>query len=230
VAELFVDLGRIALGLTTFSWALWAYVSVLFLIVGPTFVQVAPKVIDPPATLLATDPVRVVIWMPISVIGSFMLTLFLLITIFGAMLMPILAILVGMAGYLALSRLIGERIGNALGMAEVAPWLASALGIVVLRLVRLVPILGAPAHSLLAWIGFAAASCATVTMARSWYRRRLPDEEQFRGEMLVEWYPDGDPADGRPSIGTGRPVLDNVRGDEDRAPKRADELENEPEG
>lgn len=222
VAELFVDLGKVALGLTPFSLLLWAYVTVLLLVVGPTFVQVAPKVIDPPARLLATDPVRVAAWMPISVIGSFLLTLFLLITVFGAMLMPILAILVGMAGYLAMGRLVGERIGHAIGIAEVAPWLAALLGIGVLRLVRLVPVLGAPAHSLLVWIGFAAASCASVAMARAWYRRRLPDEEQFRGETLVEWYPDGDPADGRPSTGTGRPVLGNIRGEEDRA-KRDDE-------
>jgi hypothetical protein len=160
--------------------------------------------------------------MPISVIGSFLLTFVLLLTIFGAMLMPILAILVGMAGYLALARLFGETAVLKLGGAATPPWLAAAIGIFLLRLVRLVPIVGAPAHSLLIWIGFAAASCATVRMAWSWHKRRLPDAVQFRGETLVEWYPDGDPVDGRPAPGTGRPVLENVRGDEDRAPVRED--------
>lgn len=228
VAQLFVDMGRVALGLTEFSFFLWAYVSAILLLVGPVFVQVSPQVIDPPARLLATDPVRVTIWMPISVIGLFLVTLFLLITIFGAMLMPILAILVGLAGYLAVGRLLGEQLGRAAGLAEVAPWLAAFVGILVLRLVRLVPYVGAPAHSLVAWVGFAAASCTTVAMAWSWYRRRLPDEQQFRGETLIEWYPDGDPVDGRPAPGTGRPVLENVRGDEDRARKLADADADEP--
>jgi len=214
LVELFVDIGRIALGLTPFSFLLWAYVSVVLLLVGPVFVQVAPKVIDPPARLIATDPVRVTIWMPLSLLGSFALTVALIITIFGAMLMPIIAILVGMAGYLALARLVGEQVGRRAGVAEVPPWAAAAIGIVLLRLVRLVPIVGAAGHSLLVWVGFAAAACTTVRLAWSWHRRRMPDVVQFRGETLIEWYPDGDPADGRPAPGTGRPVLDNVRGDE----------------
>lgn len=214
IADLFVDIGRVALGLTPFSLLLWAYVSVLLVLVGPVFVQVAPKVIDPPARLLAADPVRVTIWMPISLIGSFLLTIALIITIFGAMLVPILAILVGMAGYLALGRLIGEVVARRFGAGDVPPWLAALVGIALLRLVRLVPILGAPTHSLLIWIGFSAASIATVRMAWSWHKRRLPDAVQFRGETLVEWYPDGDPVDGRPAPGTGRPVLENLRGDE----------------
>lgn len=217
--ELFVQMGAVALGLTPFSWLLWAYVSVLLLVVGPVFAQVAPQIVDPPARLIATDPVRVTIWMPLSVLLLFFGTIALVITIFGAMLMPIVAILIGMAGYLAIGRLIGERIGGLLGMSSVPAWLAAALGIVALRLLRLVPIVGAAAHSLVAWIGFAAATCVSVHLARQWYRRRLPDERQFRGETLVEWYPDGDPEEG-PSVGTGRPVLGNVRGDEDRTPNQ----------
>jgi hypothetical protein len=224
-AQLAVDFLRIALGLTDFSWLLWAYVTVLLLLVGPVFVQVAPQVVDPPARLLATDPVRVVAWMPISSIGGFLLTIVLVITIFGAMLMPIAALLVGMAGYLALARLVGELSLARLGLLSAPPWLSGAAGIIVLRLVRLVPFVGAAGHSLLVWLGFAAASCTTVRMAVGWYRRRLPDERQFLGETLVEWYPDGDPVDGRPSIGTGRPVLENIRGDEDRPPRIADEDE-----
>ncbi|MCW2922047.1 MAG: hypothetical protein JWL76_1921 [Thermoleophilia bacterium] len=222
--KLFVQMGEVALGLTPFSWLLFAYVSVLLLIVGPVFAQVAPQVVDPPARLIATDPVRVTIWLPLSVLLLFFGTIALVITIFGAMLMPIVAILIGMAGYLAIARLVGERIGAWLGMAAVPPWLAAALGIVALRAVRLVPVVGAAAHSLVAWVGFAAATCASVHLAKQWYRRRLPDARQFRGEMLVEWYPDGDPAEG-PSVGTGRPVLGNVRGDEDRAPRPAGDEE-----
>lgn len=223
IAQLFVDLAKVAIGATPFSLLAWAYVGVLLLIVGPVFVQVAPKVVDPPARLLATDPLRVVLWMPISTIGLVLVTILLIITIFGAMLMPILGLLIGMAGYLAFARLVGEQLGRTVGLQEVPPWLAAAIGIIAFRLVRLVPLVGATAHSIIAWIGFAAASCAAVHQTLRWHRRRLPDAEQFRGELLVEWYPDGDPADGRPAPGTGRPVLDNVRGEEDRQPRRDEE-------
>ncbi|MCB0879399.1 MAG: hypothetical protein KDC46_10545 [Thermoleophilia bacterium] len=214
--ELFVDLGRIALGLTAFSWLAWAYVTVLLLVVGPVFVQVAPKVVDPPARLLATDPLRVALWLPLSLAVLVFATIALMITIFGAVLAPIGAIMLGLAGYLSVSRLLGERAMAPLLRADVPPWLASLVGILLLRLLRLVPIVGALTHSLVAWVGFAAATCIAVRMARQWWRRRLPDAVQFQGETLVEWYPDGDPHDGRPSTGTGRPVLDNIRGDEDR--------------
>ena len=223
IGELAADVGRIALGMTAFSFVAWAYVTVLLLIVGPVFVQVAPKVVDPPARLIATDPVRVVIWMPLSVLGVIALTGLLLITILGGLLMPIAAILLGLAGYLAVARLLGELAGRWFGAREVAPWLAALIGIIVLRIVRLVPFIGAPAHSLIAWVGLAAATCAFVRAAWAWHRRRLPDAKQFRGETLVEWYPDGDPADGRPTFGTGRPVVDNIRGEEDRAPRPTDD-------
>lgn len=215
--ELFVDLARIALGLTAFSWLAWAYVSVLLLLVGPVFVQVAPNIIDPPARLIATDPLRVAAWMPLSLAVLFGATILLVITIFGALLTPLLALLIGLAGYLSLARLLGERIAAALlPTALVSPWLAAFIGILLLRAMRAVPFVGAPAHSMAAWVGFAAATCMAVRHAHAWHRRRMPDAVQFRGETLVEWYPDGDPEDGVPSIGTGRPVIDNVRGDEDR--------------
>lgn len=223
IAQLFVDVGRIALGLTPFSFLLWAYVTVLLLVVGPAFAQVAPKVVDPPARLIATDPVRVALWMPLSILASIAVTTALLITVFGAMLVPIAAALLGMAGYLALARLIGEALGRRMGRVETEAWLAAAIGIAVLRLVRLTPAIGAAAHSLLVWIGFAAATCIAVRSARSWHRRRMPDVVQFRGETLIEWYPDGDPIDARPAPGTGRPVVDNIRGDEDRRPQADDD-------
>lgn len=223
ILELFVDLARVALGLTAFSWLLWAYVSVLLLVVGPVFVQVSPRLVDPPARLIAVDPLRVAVWMPLSTIGLVAVTTLLLITIFGAMLMPIIAIMVGLVGYLAVGRLLGERAIVAMRGGEVPPWAAAFIGIALLRALRAVPYVGAPAQSLVAWVGFAAASCVLVRSAHRYWQRRLPDHVQFRGETLVEWYPDGDPVDGKPSIGTGRPVLDNVRGEEDRRPPPSDD-------
>jgi hypothetical protein len=213
IVELFVDLAQVALGLTPFSWLVWAYVTILLLVVGPVFVQVAPRLVDPPARLLATDPLRVAVWMPLSLLAAFLATVLLFITIFGAMLAPIGAIALLGAGYLGIARLLGERLLTPLGPASAQPWLAALAGIVVLRLVRLVPYVGAPAQALVGWVAFAAATCVAVRAGRQWWRRRLPDRVQFRGETLVEWYPDGDP-EGGPSVGTGRPVLDNVRGEE----------------
>ncbi len=217
IADLFVDLGRVALGLTPFSWLLWGYVTVLLLVTGPVFVQVAPKVVDPPARLLATDPVRVAVWLPLSLLTTVCVTLATFVTIIAPLLMPVFVLLVGIAGYLALGRLVGAQAWRWVADDEPGPWLAALVGILLLRVVRLVPYAGAFAHSLLVWIGFAAATCAATRAAWAWHRRRMPDVVQFRGETLVEWYPDGDPADGQPSVGTGRPVLENIRGDEDRA-------------
>lgn len=223
IAELFVDFGRVALGLTPFSFLVWGYVTALLLVVGPAFAQVAPKVVDPPARMMATEPVRVVAWMPLSIGVIVGLTVALFITIIAPLLMPLAAVLLGLSGYLALARLVGEAGGRWLGIAAPSPWLATAGGIVAMRVVRLIPFAGGPLHALLAWIGLAAATAMAVQAGWSWHRRRLPDVVQFRGETLIEWYPDGDPADGKPAPGTGRPVLDNIRGDEDRPPRRDDE-------
>lgn len=222
VVQLFVDVAQVALGLTPFSMVAWTYVTVLLLATGPAFAHVAPRVIDPPARMLAVDPVRIVRWMPLSVLTMFAATLALFITVIGALLVPMLAIALVLVGFLAVSRLVGELLLVRLGVAAPGAALASAVGIVALRVVRLVPYLGAPVQSLIGWAGFAAAAACAVRGAWSWHKRRLPDVVQFRGETLVEWYPDGDPADGRPSIGTGRPVLENVRGDEDRQPRPDD--------
>jgi hypothetical protein len=215
-AELFVDLARVALGLAPLSLAAWAYVTVLVLLVGPVMAQAAPRLVDPPARLLAADPLRVAVWLPLSTLVLVMGTIALAITIIGAVLAPLAAIGLALVGYLALAVLVGERLLQRAGVASPAPWLAALVGLLLVRLVRLVPLVGGLAHSIALWIGFAAATCIALRMLRSHWRRRLPDADQFRGETLVEWYPDGDPADGRPSVGTGRPVLDNVRGEEDR--------------
>lgn len=213
---------RLALGIgTPFSWLAWAYVSVILLVVAPLFAQVAPKVVDPPAVLLGSEPVVVGQWVGLSIVTTFGAILFFVITIIGApaglVIVPTWIVLATLAGYIAIARLGGEQLLVRWGVTAPAPWAATAIGIVVLRLVRAVPFVGAAAHSLVCLTGYAAVCAVSWRLARSWHRRRMPDAEQFRGETLVEWYPDGDPEDGAPSVGTGRPVLGNVRGDEDRA-------------
>jgi hypothetical protein len=220
--ELAAEVLRLSLGIgTPFSWLAWAYVSVILLVVGPVFAQVAPKVVDPPAVLLGSDPVVVGRWVGLSIFATFAALAFFVITIIGApaglVIVPSWLVLATMAGYIALARLVGELLLVRWSVAAPPPWAATAIGIVAFRLVRAVPFVGAAAHSLLCVTGYAAVCAVTWRLARSWHRRRMPDAEQFRGETLVEWYPDGDPEDGAPSVGSGRPVLGNIRGDEDRA-------------
>lgn len=213
------DVLRVALGIDTpFSWALWAFVTVVVLVVGVTMGVATPGVIDPVAVQAGSRPNRVLLWMPLSVLAFLGLVLFLAVTIvgipFAGMLVPVFLVTAGL-GYIALARLLGDRLVRRLGSGgDVHPAVAMLVGLLLLRALRLVPFIGAAAHSLVGWYGLAATTVVAWDVAWSWHRRRMPDAEQFAGETLVEWYPDGDPDDGRPSVGTGRPVLDNVRGDE----------------
>lgn len=220
MGRLFGDALQIALGVgVEFSFAFWLIVTVMLVIVGPLIVQVSPKVIDPPGRLIATRPERVALWLPLSLAMTAGLVVFLFVTIVGAPLalfIPLLGIFVSGAGYLALARIVGERVLAVQRTGRsVPPGVSALVGIVLFRLVRLIPFVGAFAHSMICWIGYAATCAVLWSVARSWHRRRMPDSSQFAGETLVEWYPDGDPADGKPAIGTGRPVLGNLRGEED---------------
>lgn len=221
VNHLLHDVLRLMLGIgIDFHPLVWALVTLLLLVVGPLVVTVSPKVIDPAAVLMATQPNRVAAWVGGSLVATFAAILFLAVTIVGApaaVLIPIWVLLATLAGFFAFARLVGDRALRAMSVAAPAPWAATTVGIVLFRIVRLVPVLGAPAFSIICWIGYAAVCALAWDRARSWHRRRMPDAEQFAGETLVEWYPEGDPDDGKPSIGTGTPVLGNVRGDEDES-------------
>ncbi|MCW2955552.1 MAG: hypothetical protein JWO69_421, partial [Thermoleophilia bacterium] len=208
MGSLVQDVFRIALGYRVgFSLPFWAFVTGMLLMVGPLIVQVGPRFVDPPARFIAARPDRVGLWMPLSLVATLATVFFLFVTVLAAPLaifVPIVAIFVGGIGYLATARLVGERLFAKVGVV-VAPGVAALIGIILFRLVRLVPYVGAAAHTFIAWVGYAAMCAIIWAGAMSWYRRRMPDARQFEGETLVEWYPDGDPDDGRPSIGTGRP-------------------------
>jgi len=226
MGHLIGDVVRVALGIRVeFHMVAWIYVTVLALVLGPVFAQVGPRWIDPPATLLATKPQKVAMWMPLSLLLTFAVIFAFAISIVGApaaFLVPIAGLMATFIGYIALARLLGARIVSRVAGSEPAPYLAALVGIVVFRLVRLVPIVGAFAHSMLCWVSYAAVIAIFWSIAINWHRRRMPESKQFRGETLVEWYPDGDPIDGKPAFGTGRPVVGNIRGEEDRAPRRDD--------
>jgi hypothetical protein len=224
VNDLLQDVLRLMLGIgVDFHPLVWALVTLLLLLVGPLLVTVSPRVIDPAAVLMATQPNRVAAWVGGSLAATFGVVLFLAITIVGApaaFLVPVWVLLATLAGLFAFAQLAGDRALRAMSVAAPPPWAAAAVGLILFRLVRLVPLIGAPAFSIICWIGYAAVCALAWDRARSWHRRRMPDAQQFAGETLVEWYPEGDPDDGKPSIGTGAPVVGNVRGDEDDARRR----------
>jgi hypothetical protein len=205
-----------------FNALVWALVTLVFVLVGPFIVTVSPKVMEPPAVLLAKHPNRVAIWLGGSLVATFATILFLFITIVGApaaSLVPVFVLLATLAGFFAFARLIGDSLlRRATSMALPPPWAAVLVGIILLRLVRVIPFIGAAAFSVVLWIGYAAMCAVTWDRLRSWHRRRMPDAKQFRGETLVEWYPQGDPRDGKPAVGTGAPIVANVRGDEPDPP------------
>lgn len=221
MTALFHDVLRFAIGATPFSVGIWAGVTVLLLIVGAVMATVAPRLLDPAAVLAITDRRRVLLWMPLSAAIFALLIVFLIVTIIGAPLASIVVValpIFGGIGYLGTALVLGDRVVVRWLQTSPPPWVAIVVGVSIFRIIRAIPVVGAPAHSLIAWYGLAVITALTWDVCLSWHRRRMPDAEQFAGETLIEWYPDGDPIDGRPSIGTGRPVQANIRGDEDRRP------------
>lgn len=209
----------------------WLFVTILLVCLGPMFVQVAPKLYGPPARLAANDPMRVALW-SVGFVGLLILAVLVAAaTVVAAV--PLLVVLLawafgaGFVGYFAMSWLIGERIlVRARGLDTAPPpWLSTLVGLGVVRGLRLVPLVGGMLHACVVLAGCGACAAVTWRLVLGWHRRRMPDVEQFQGETLVEWYPDGDPEDGRPSIQTGRPVVGNIRGEEDRKPTGSDDVD-----
>lgn len=219
MGALATDILRLALGVgVPFSWTLWLAVSALWLLVGPPLALVAPRVIDPIAAQVVARPERVALWMPGSIVATFGVIFGLALTIVGIPLTVLVVAAIPLllaAGYLAVALVLGDVASRRL-WRPLPAWAAALLGLALLRLLRALPLIGAAAQSVVLWVGYASAAALLWAAVRSWHRRRMPDVEQFAGETLVEWYPDGDPADGRPAVGTGRPVVGNLRGEEDR--------------
>lgn len=229
MGSLVSDVTRALLGLgTDLSLIAWGFVTVLLVAIGPMLVHVGPRVFGPPARLAAAEPTRVTGW-------SFAFVLSLTVSALLAMALaivaaPVLLLLLtwalgaGFVGYFAMAWLLGDRIAAWSGAAQAPPpWLAALLGLVVIRLVRLVPFVGGLLHAVVILAGCGAVTAVTWRLALAWHRRRMPDAQQFAGEVLVEWYPDGDPEDGRPAVQTGRPVVGNIRGEEDRVQREDDD-------
>lgn len=189
------ELLRFALTGGDFSISLWIGMTFLLLLVGATLAAVAPKVLDPIAVEVALRPGRILLWIPISLT---VLPLTIVLLIYSWVGIPLGATLlitlpfVGGVGYLAMALIAGDRLARAYGR-DLPPWGAIAVGIVVFRLVRALPFVGAALHSALWLFGLAAVMAVLWTIARAWHARRMPDREQFRDESLIEWYPPEEP-------------------------------------
>lgn len=229
MGSLVSDVTRALLGIgTELSLLAWALVTVLLVAIGPLLVQVGVRVFGPPARLVAAEPARAAGWSVgfVALLAASMLVAMALSILAApaALLLAAWALAAGFIGYFAVAWLVGERLAAALGASSApAPWLATLAGLVVIRLARLVPFVGGLVHALVVLAGCGACAAVSWRLAIAWHRRRMPDAEQFAGELLVEWYPDGDPEDGRPAVQTGRPVVGNIRGEEDRVREDEDD-------
>ncbi len=230
MGSLISDAARALFGVGVgFSFVAWLFVTILLVSLGPMFVQVAPRLYGPPARQAGADLPRTIAWSAGFIALLLLSALVAMATVIVAA--PILLVLLawalgaGFVGYFAIAWLVGERILVRIRDLEEAPpaWLSTLVGLAVIRAVRLVPFVGGIAHAIAILLGCGACAAVSWRLAVGWHRRRMPDAKQFDGEVLVEWYPDGDPADGLPAVQTGRPVLGNIRGEEDRAASDADE-------
>src|SRR5262249_42089792 len=127
----------------------------------------------------------------ISLVGLPIAMTVVILTIVGAALdvLVLLALPAAIAlGMIAFGLLVGDRLGRGSGV-QLKPLPAALLGVTVLRLIRLIPVAGGVLSGLISWFCLAAVVVVAWDIGNSWYRRRMPDHEQFRGEDLIEWPP-----------------------------------------
>lgn len=178
-----------------FSVAAWAGMSALLLVAAPIVVRVSAPLIEPIAVDMAVHPARVARWMLLGPVGAALVTVMLVATIVGAPLAIIFlfaAVLAGGAGYVALCLVAGHQLMRMSGH-QLPDWQSVIVGVLIARLVRLLPLVGGPLHGIIVWAGFAAAAALSWDAALSWHRRRLPDRMQFPDEEIIEWHPPEQP-------------------------------------
>lgn len=185
------QVAELLFGLQPFHFGLWLLVTGGMLVTGIGLALLARNMIDPIAVEIALRPGRVLIWIPL---GSILLPLVLaafVVTVVGAAVSTIIIALLPaltIMGYIAVCFVMGDRLGRAFDMPLVA-WAATAVGVIVIRAIRLIPYIGGPIHGMFVYFGFAAVCAVAFDISLSWYRRRMPDHEQFEGEQLIEWPP-----------------------------------------
>ncbi len=180
---------------TQFSLSIWLFMTLLLVGVGVVMILALPQLFEPIAVEIALRPGRVAAWIPISIIVVPFVLALLMATIVAAPLSVVAVFILAVwtvCGYLSLAYVVGDRMARAAGR-DVQPFIALIIGLVAIRLLRVIPIVGAIAHSIVVLIALAATCAVGWDMLRSWHKRRLPDHVQFRDENLTEWLPDDAP-------------------------------------
>lgn len=175
------------------SLAAWLVVTAVLCAIAAGLTTVGERLTTPISVELALHPVRVAAWMPLSLIAIPLTMAALALTIVGAGLAVIILLalpLLVTVGYCALAELIGADLLARRGRSAAPPQLAAVTGVVLIRLLKLVPVVGPVAHSLVVWIALGAVCVVLRDVAASAYHRRLPDEVQFEGDGVVEWTDD----------------------------------------
>jgi hypothetical protein len=190
MGRLIHDLFSIAFGTQwPFSFPVWAFVSAMLISCAAVLTAATPQLVSPITVEAMARPTRVAMWTflaaPITVFGTIVLAFtgvgapIAVISIFLCLGMIVVGTSACLAG-------ISAQVFRMNGMV-LQPWAAALVGMSVLRLVRLIPYVGAPVQSLVLLIGFSAAFVVAMDAARSWHARRMPDAKQFEGEHLIEW-------------------------------------------
>jgi hypothetical protein len=174
-----------------FSFVAWALLTLLLAGVGSVMILALPQLFEPMAIEVALRPGRVALWIPISLIAVPLVLLFFMASIVASPLSVVVAFLIAIGtvfGYMSVAYVTGDRITRAAGH-ELPPVAAFLVGLILIRLIRLIPVIGAFVHSIVVLVALAATCAVGWDLVRSWHKRRLPDDVQFQNERLIEWNP-----------------------------------------
>jgi hypothetical protein len=180
-----------------FSFAIWAYLTVLAVACAAVLTAATPQLTTPLVVEVLARPWRVAKWTLLAGPCSLIVLVTLAFTGFGApfaVLLSFLGLGLGCVGTIALATAVMSR-AVAQQAFVVKPWVLAVVGMLAVRVIRLVPFVGAWLESLIVVVGYSLAFVVMVDGIRSWHARRMPDEQQFAGERLVEWNTPDEPAD-----------------------------------
>lgn len=169
--------------------SVWLAVTAMLLMAAMFITVVGRRWLDPVIVEIEVMPGRVVGWMLMTPFIVPLVALVCAITIVGAPLIVVELLLIPVAtiiGYTATAHIVGAQLLRLAGVIP-KPWIAVIGGMLLLRCIRFIPAAGGIINGILLWFGFAATMAVTWKVVMSWYRRRLPDDKQFRDEQLIEW-------------------------------------------
>ncbi len=146
-------------GRDLFMWPVRIFTFIGFLALGLLIVAVLPTPVNRLAVVIYANPLPSLLWGLLGTVLIVPVTLILIISLVGILLIPLLFVLIGLAaliGYIAAGREIGRRISEATGKIDTSIFLDTAVGLVLLWLVGWVPLLGFVIKTVVGLAGFGA--------------------------------------------------------------------------